>query len=178
MIVTTNICLQTFKENIKGRNCKIQWDVAKPWSNFGIFCDHFYIPNYWIHSTFVIIFCIIFYYKLFISKNYWHKLKCYPFTPFSKNLWHTEKKDIEHVHSPSISLTAMTRSFLSANWKARLWPSVKAMLLNCIRNSAAILSVSCGSKLALYKRENVNVQEEVLLQINKKMNFIKKFTYI
>lgn len=130
----------------------------------------------------VIIFCIIFYYKLFISKNYWHKLKCYPFTPFSKNLWHTEKKDIEHVHSPSISLTAMTRSFLSANWKARLWPSVKAMLLNCIRNSAAILSVSCGSKLALYKRENViNEQEEVLyivLQINKKMNFIKKFTYI
>lgn len=55
------------------------------------------------------------------------------------------------------------------------------MLLNCIRNSAAILSVSCGSKLALYKRENVNVQEEVLyivLQINKKMNFIKEFTYI
>lgn len=56
------------------------------------------------------------------------------------------------------------------------------MLLNCIRNLVVILFVLCGFKLVLYKRENViNEQEEVLyivLQINKKMNFIKKFIYI
>lgn len=55
------------------------------------------------------------------------------------------------------------------------------MLLNCIRNLVVILFVLCGFKLVLYKRENVNVQEEVLyivLQINKKMNFIKEFIYI
>lgn len=56
------------------------------------------------------------------------------------------------------------------------------MLLNCIRNLVVILFVLCGFKLVFYKRENViNEQEEVLyivLQINKKMNFIKKFIYI